>query len=234
MIPLLRVPEQPPTLPGGSRQALNVFQPAPGFLKYMQFWFWIILFLTDIGLTVAYIVGSIALIVEGLWWVAVLLFPVAFVIIVLPDIIAYIAIHMRFDTTWYAMTDRAMRLRRGIWVIHETTISFENIQNVKLQQGPLQRWCGISNVIVETAGAGGSSQGKHGRFSVSNQGIIEGVADAERLRDLILNRLRQARGAGLGDEETKDARARDRAAGGAGLTPAHVAVLREIRDLLVA
>jgi uncharacterized membrane protein YdbT with pleckstrin-like domain len=44
---------------------------------------------------------------------------------------AYIAIHLRYDTTWYVHGDRSLRIRRGIWVIHETTLTFENIQNVK-------------------------------------------------------------------------------------------------------
>ena len=50
------------------------------------------------------------------------------------------------------------RIRRGIWIIHETTITFENVQNVVVQQGPLQRWYGIANVLIETAGGGGSQQ----------------------------------------------------------------------------
>ena len=72
---------------------------------------------------------------------------------VLPDILAYIAIHLRYDTMWYVMTDRSLRCRRGIWVIFEHTITFENVQNVHVRRGPVQYFFGISTVVVETAGA---------------------------------------------------------------------------------
>ena len=93
-----------------------------------------------------------------------------------------------------------MRIRSGLWVIQETTITFENVQNVKLMQGPLQRHFGIANVIVETAG--GSSDGKRKGGQTSHQGIIEGVTqeDAARLRDIILAFLRVHHG-WTGDED---------------------------------
>src|SRR5262252_829179 len=62
--------------------------------------------------------------------IGLLLAPLALAVMVLPDIVAYVAIHLRYDTTWYVLTHRSLRIRRGIWVIHETTITFENVQNV--------------------------------------------------------------------------------------------------------
>ena len=56
-------------------------------------------------------------------------------LMVLPDIFAYVGIHLRYDTTWYVLTDRSLRIRRGIMTIHETTISFENVQNVEVRRG---------------------------------------------------------------------------------------------------
>ena len=45
----------------------------------------------------------------------------------------------------------------------ETTITFENIQNVTVQQGPLQRLFGIADVRVDTAGGGGGGpHSQHG------------------------------------------------------------------------
>lgn len=67
------------------------------------------------------------------------------------------SIYLRYDTTWYVFSDRSMRLRRGIWLIRESTINFDNIQNVKVTQGPLQRFFGVASVLIETAG-GGSNQ----------------------------------------------------------------------------
>jgi hypothetical protein len=37
-----------------------------------------------------------------------------------PDIIPYIAIHLK--AMWYVMTDRNIRIRRGIWIIHESRL----------------------------------------------------------------------------------------------------------------
>lgn len=222
------VPDQPPTLPVKPGEFIAAFPPSPNYLKYLKFIFWIVLALTDVALTAAYIGISVALIVAGVWWVALLLLPVALFIIIVPDIIAYIAIHLRYDTTWYVMTDRSLRIRRGIWIIHETTITFENVQNLKVQQGPLQRHYGIANLVVETAGAGGHAQGKNSG-GITNKGVIEGVANAHELRDRILMRMRQSRSAGLGDESPQELPVMAAARVSAWST-AHIAALREIRD----
>ena len=36
-----RVPEHPPTLPVPPGGFLDRFRPDPGFLRYLQFWFWL-------------------------------------------------------------------------------------------------------------------------------------------------------------------------------------------------
>jgi hypothetical protein len=162
--------------------------------------------------------------------VGVILAPLALALAVLPDVVAYIAIHLRYDTTWYVMTERSLRIRRGIWVIHETTITFENVQNVLVRQGPIQRLFGIANLLVETAGGGGhSSPEAHGGQSLAaHRGLIEGIADPQRIRDLVLARLRRSRSAGLGDEPFAAVTAAP------AWSPDHLAVIREIRDAVRA
>jgi len=220
------VPHDPPTLPAGPGDTVVSFQPAPAFLKYLKFWFWIALILSDTAFTIGYVIVSSALVVSGFGWVALLLLPLAILLIVGPDIPVFIGLHLRYDTTWYVMSERSLRIRRGLWVIQETTITFENVQNVRVTQGPLQRHFGIANVIVETAG--GSSGGKHENAGTGHQGIIEGITqeDAARVRDMILAKLRVSATAGLGDEEHHLA-----APGGAtAWSPQHIGLLREIRD----
>jgi membrane protein YdbS with pleckstrin-like domain len=213
-----RVPQHPPSLPTPPGETGESFRPAPGFLQYMKFQFWILLILIDAAIAVGWLVILITAPGAG-----VLLAPIALAVAVVPDVIAYAAIHLRYDTTWYVMTDRSLRIRRGIWIIHETTITFENVQNVSVVQGPLQRWFGIANVRVDTAGGGGRSQeAPGGQSTAAHRGLIEGIAEAPRIRDLILSRLRRSRSAGLGDERAEE-EAR-------GFTPRHLAVLREIRD----
>ena len=118
LVNLFRVPDQPPTLPAESGQFMLSFQPADGFLRYLKFWFWIVLPLADIVFTAAYLAAAFALWIAGYWWIALLLLPVALFIIIVPDIVVYIGIHLKYDTTWYVMTDRSLRIRHGIWVIH--------------------------------------------------------------------------------------------------------------------
>jgi len=216
-----KVPDQPPTLPVAPGETMESFRPAEGFLRYLKFLFWIGLSVIDVALLLGWLVLTIALPLVG----AILALPVLFVAVV-PDIVAYIAIHLRYDSTWYVMTSRSLRIRRGVWLIHETTITFENVQNVEIKQGPVQRYFGIADVHVDTAGGGSAKAGKHGSLaSAGHRGLVEGVGEPERIRDLILARLKASKKAGLGDEST----AHDHAPG---WREEHVALLREIRYLV--
>lgn len=217
-----RVPADPPVLPARPGEAIQSFQPSPGFLRYLKFLFWILLWPMDIGILAAMIAIFATLPILGL----ILLIP-AIILAVLPDILAYIALHLRYDSTWYVMTDRSLRIRRGIWVIKEVTITFENVQNIRLQAGPVQRHFGIASLIVETAGG---SAGPHGEMS-GHTGVIEGIDNAPELRDRIMKRLRHSATAGLGDEAHDH---RGSAAAAPAWTQEHVQALREIRDEIAA
>lgn len=216
-----RVPQDPPVLPALEGEAVDTFQPAEGFLRYLKFQFWIGLLIFDGAILFGWIV---ILIVEP-WLGAVLLVP-ALILAILPDIIVYLAIHLRYDTTWYVMTDRSLRIRRGIWIIRETTITFENVQNVSVSQGPLQRFFGIADVVVETAGGGGgqAAQQQGAAALGAHQGLIEGVADAPRIRDLLVSRMRHSGTTGLGDEKQDSHSTRS------AWTGEQIRLLQEIRD----
>lgn len=228
------VPRDPPTLPAAPGESLRTFKPSPRFLAYRKLYFWIGLSIIDVALTVGWIA---ILVVNPL--VGGLLFPVYLVVAVVPDILAYIAIHLRYDTTWYVMSERSMRIRRGIWIIHETTITYENIQNVAVRQGPIERHFGIATLTVQTAGGGGGGGGgahaghaAAGGAGGAHVGIIEGITDAPALRDAIMSRAERSRSTGLGDE-------RHAPSGGVPtdalvLGPEHVRVLAEIRELVRA
>jgi membrane protein YdbS with pleckstrin-like domain len=223
VVALFRVPAQPPTLPAAGEQVRSL-RPSPGFLRYLKFRFWLLLIPGDVLPFAAW---------AAIWnespALGVILVLPLLIVLVVPDIIAYVAIHLRYDTTWYVLTDRSLRIRRGIWVIHETTISFENVQNVEVRQGPLQRHCGIADVIVQTAG-GGAAHGKGERSTPqgAHVGILQGLDDAHAIRDLILDRVKRTRSAGLGDERAATP-VTDRVTAPP-FTPAHIALLREIRD----
>jgi uncharacterized membrane protein YdbT with pleckstrin-like domain len=225
VVALFRIPPDPPTLPAVSGSVRSL-RPSPGFLRYLKFFFWLVFVPGD----VLPLVGWFA-IYNRSETLGLALIPLLVVGLIAPDVIAYVGIHLRYDTTWYVLTDRSLRIRRGIWVLHETTISFENVQNVEVRQGPLQRYFGIADVIVQTAG-GGAHQGKGeaGASLGAHTGILQGLDNAEDVRNLILDRVRRSRSAGLGDD-----RAAAHDAGHEPVAPvfsaAHLAVLKEIRDI---
>ena len=120
---------------------------------------------------------------------------------------------------WYVMSARSLRCRRGIWIILEHTITFENVQNVYVTRGPVETLFGISEIVVETAGA---AEGEgHSRYAAGNKAIFEGIENPQEIRELILERVRVSKGAGLGDD-----------AEAAGWSREHVEMLRQIRDLV--
>jgi uncharacterized membrane protein YdbT with pleckstrin-like domain len=204
---------------------VDTFRPAPGFLSYLRFQFFIGMSAIGVGLTVLWFVLLVNKPLAGA-----VLAPVFLIAFVVPQALAWVSIRLRYDTTWYVMSDRSLRLRRGIWTIRETTITFENVQNVELSQGPVQRHFGIANLVVKTAG-GGDTDPKH-PSSNPHRGVVEGVDDAERIRDAIMSRVRRSRRAGLGDERPDPVRAGRR--GSAGWTAAHLDELRAIRDAVNA
>ena len=215
----LRVPDEAPNVPPGSGDVVRSLRPAPGFLSYLKVGFWVLAVIFDVV-----IIGIWVLILGANPIAGAITAPVFWGLAIIPDIFAYVALHVRFDTTWYVVTERAVRIRRGVWIITENTITFENVQNVSVRQGPLQRHFGIANVLVQTAGGGGSAA--EGGTSAGHQGLLEGVDDAQTLRTLIMQRAEASKGAGLGDDHHGH---RD---GRGAFGPAHLAALREIRDAL--
>jgi membrane protein YdbS with pleckstrin-like domain len=225
-----RAPEGPPEPPAGRDRV--AFRPASGFLSYLRTEVW-----TRTVLLGVMALGGGTLVVVGRSPVgAALLVGGGTFLFLLWVILDHWAMQLRFDHTWYVMTDRSLRIRRGIWTIQEGTVTFENVQNVRVRQGPLQRWFGIADVVLETAAAGvPTSQGT----ATASQAVIEGVADAPAIRDRIAERMRRSRSAGLGDDEApgRGTHVSGRAATGrraAGWSPAHLDTLREIRDTVRA
>jgi uncharacterized membrane protein YdbT with pleckstrin-like domain len=212
------LPDGPPILPILEGEVITYFRPSLAYLRYRKFFFWIGLAVVDIVLSLLWL----GLIIAAPLW-GFITAPLWLFVIVVPDILAYIAIHLRYDTTWYVLSDRSMRIRRGIWSIYETTITFENIQNVSISQGPLQRWFGFANLVVSTAGGGGGAEAGASSWHV---GLLEGIEDAELLRERILSKSH--RNAGLGDEEPQ---ATYRRIAPMSFSENQIVLLREIQSL---
>lgn len=107
-----------------------------------------------------------------------------------------------WEMRWYIVTDRSLRIREGVWKVNELTMTFANIQEVSIRQGPIERVLGLSNLRVRTAGGGSSkSQDAHGEEKSGHIGYFRGVDNAAEIRDLILGHLKRLRDAGLGDPD---------------------------------
>ena len=88
--------------------------------------------------------------------------------------ITWFVIRVDFDLRYYVVTDRSVRVREGAWTVREMTITHANVQNVRLEQGPLQRAFGIQDVLVDTAG-GGTGGGKHGPGDTGHRVTLAGI-----------------------------------------------------------
>ncbi len=130
-------------------------------------------------------------------------FGIALFIVQLP--ISFFLVVLDWEMRWYIVTDRSLRIREGVVWVKEMTMTFANVQEVSIQQGPLQRLLGISDLRVRTAGGGATSGPPAKRRQQEGHslhiGYFHGVDNAGEIRDLILERLKQLRDAGLGDPD---------------------------------
>lgn len=115
--------------------------------------------------------------------------------------ITFAAVRLDFEQRWYIVTDRSLRLRAGVFGLTESTMSFANLQQVEVKQGPLQRLLGLADVRVQSAGGGGGGDKKHDEEDSLHTAVFHSVTNASEIRDLILDRLRRFRQASLGDPD---------------------------------
>ena len=118
-------------------------------------------------------------------------------------LVSYASLRLDYELRWYVVTDRSLRIRTGIWTVQEMTMSFANLQQVAVSQGPVQRLLGIADVRVQSAGGGGGTvqHQEHGQAQSMHTGSFHGVENASEIRDLILDRLKHFRETGLGDPD---------------------------------
>ncbi len=234
---LIKAPTEPPDPPAGSQGSIQTFRASPNFLK-MQLIVW------GLGFAGAILGEIIFLSVElfvadgddrtGYFVLAAALL----VLTVVGTVFKFFLIRIDYDMRYYVVTDRSLRIREGALLIHESTFTFANIQNLKVTQGPLERLLGLSNLIVETAGGASSSGDGHGNnpFGAAHEGNLRGITNAREVRDQMLVLLKRYRDTGLGDPEDRGKAVPQTLGGGTGgFTAAEVErlgeVLEEVRHL---
>ncbi|MEP2990866.1 MAG: PH domain-containing protein [Parasphingorhabdus sp.] len=114
----------------------------------------------ELGMSGGYIIGAAVLLAVAL-------------IFVLP--------HRVYRRWGYDMGIEQLRVLRGFLWRTDTIVPFNRIQHIDVAQGPLQRFFGLSTLIVHTAGTHNSI--------VTLPGLA--TADAEDMREVIKGHIRQ-------------------------------------------
>ena len=116
----------------------------------------------------------------------------------------------KYETLRYKFEDDGMSMSWGILFRHEIHLTYRRIQDIHLSRNLIQRWLGLATLSIQTASG-----------SASPEMNIEGLLEAEQLRDYLYSKMRGARS--LGEDGTHgEQHPSDEA----------LTLLREIRDLL--
>jgi len=206
---ILKVPPRPEP-PMGSAGTVRIFNAAPGFYRY-RVALWAI---SQAGTAVGLIVGLVILrnIEMGpLSWAHGFVIPLEILGVVaflaqMP--VTFLLIGLDYRYRWYMVTDTSLRIREGLLTVREQTMTFANIQNLSIRQGPLQRLLGIADLRVRTAGGGGGegSGGIESEKSGSanmHLAYFRGVDNAPEIRDAIMDRMRGLADSGLGNPDER-------------------------------
>lgn len=236
----LRIPEAPHVPPGEEARG-EVFRAGEGYYNYLLLQ-WL---LKQVGAVAGLLVSAAflhtVLVLGRLPWgrakgvtrlakavpmeAFLLLEAMAWGLFLLACVGSFLLLVWNYRCRYYILTDRCLRIQEGLWTFREQTFSLANIQDLDVHRGPLQRFLGIGDLVVRTAGGGGGDADRPGHGGALNlhEGRLRGVADPERLRDLLLQRMRAHSASGLG-ERVPDGTA-------PGLEPAAREAIREARAL---
>ena len=213
---LLCIPGQPEP-PPGDESSTRIFLAAPNYYKYL-----LALWALRTG---GIVVGAFFVTVSPLPPIVERIF---FVGAVLTQLFALALVRLDFEKRWYVLTDRSLRIREGVFHVREMTVTFANIQNISVSQGPVQRLLGITDLRVDTAGGGGSNS-REGRMESHGENLhtawFRGINNPDEVRGLIQDHLRQHKDAGLGDSDDVHPSA---PAPAAVLAPSALAALRDV------
>lgn len=196
VLPLLRIEGSEPHPPAGHGpdDTLRIERADPGFLRLKLFqWS---LYAVAWGLAIT-IISTLLLIAD----VRLLLLVIPLILFAIAKAATlYVTMRLDYEMRWYVITDRSLMIREGVWSTKEITLTFANAQNVRVTQGPLERFFGFSTVEIETAGGGSGEDG-----GARHCALLRGLAKPQEVRALILDRLRGLRTAGLGDPDDVNA-----------------------------
>jgi uncharacterized protein len=109
-----------------------------------------------------------------------------YVIVALLSVFAFpitlFVLWIKYRTLRYRFDDEGIWRAQGLLWRSEVNVTYRRIQDIHLTNGLLQRWLGLSTVSIQTAAG-----------SASPEVTIEGVLEAEALRDFLYTKMRGVR-----------------------------------------
>lgn len=191
----LRLPQKPADPPRDGYRTVQVFRASRRWLTYRMVLFWISVGMLELFALIAGIASLFA--GKPVATVLIVLFAVALSLLLA---VTWFCVHIEWDLRTYVVTDRSLRVRQGAWIFKEMTLTYANVQNVQVTQGPLQRVFGIEDLRVDTAGGGGGGGKAEAHGATGHNVTLAGLENAREVRDLILSYVKVAgKGSGLGD-----------------------------------
>ncbi|MGH7244045.1 MAG: PH domain-containing protein [Phycisphaerales bacterium] len=95
--------------------------------------------------------------------------------------------YIRYKTLRYRFDGDGVWMAWGILFRKEITLTYRRIQDIHVTRNVIHRWLGLSTIDVQTAAGGSGPQMR-----------IEGVREADGLRDFLYERMRGAKAHGEG------------------------------------
>ena len=198
---ILRVPPQP-AAPEGAEGSIIIFKPSPRYL-HLRIARWVVVQISSaVGLLIALnwrtipnaesaadsvTFGPLSLdgILSGPIFTFIEIWGVAIFLLQIP--ITFAVTHLDYRMRWYIVTDRSLRIREGLRTVRERTMTFANVRNLTIRQNPLQRFFGLYDLLVRSAGGGGATEEQESKIDeTSDKGlhlaVFRGSVDCHALR----------------------------------------------------
>lgn len=125
----------------------------------------------------------------------------------------FLPLLFKYQTLRYRFDDSGVSMSWGVVFRRETHLTYRRIQDIHVTRNLIQRWLGLATVGIQTASG-----------SAGMEMSIEGVLEAEPLRDYLYSQMRGARGLDDDQEDSSHDAPEDEA----------LQLLREIRDALLS
>ena len=128
--------------------------------------------------------------------------------------ITILPLFFKYETLRYRFDDSGLSMSWGLLFRREIHLTYRRIQDIHLTRNLIQRWMGLATVAIQTASG-----------SAGPEMSIEGILEAEPLRDFLYSQMRGAKGETEPNETPDDASAQPEG-------EQVLELLREIRDSL--